>query len=502
MQALSRTLVVGTTLLTGVVFVTAGVVLFVLTRMSLVAELDRSLVDRAGLLASTIEIEDGELDLELVDLDMQTFEGRRPAAYVQVWSADGATLYKSRSLAKTDLTHRPAPQHLPEHFNVKLPDGRRGRAVCLAFLPRMESVVAEERGLRKSESTPALSGGADGEPVSLALAQSTSHIDTTLARLRRLLFLVGGAAVVVASSSLWYYVVRSLRPLNQLAQEIGQVGENDLSKAIGGTEYPSEINPVVERLNQLLQRLDAAFQRERTMNANVAHELRNPLTGLRLKLDVALSRDREPHQYRQTIEACRAITSQLQQMVDTLLSLARLDAGQVNLHTESVRLDALIQTQWDTLAAEAEQRGLRVQWAVDSAVTIATDAALLAVAVRNLLDNAVTYAEQGGIVRVGTEVLDSGVEILVTNSGSRLTQAEAENALVPFWQHDPSRSTTGVHCGLGLSLVQRIVAVLQGQLSVKSSPAGEFEIAVVLPLLAAAESETRDLLSADLIGGE
>ncbi len=477
MHSLSRTLVAGTTLLTAVVLVTAGAVLYLLVRMNLLAELDRSLVDRAGLLASTIEIEDGKLDVELVDLDMRSFEGRRPEAYVQVWSAEGATLYKSPSLADADLEKHRSVKGTAEYFHTELPDGRAARAVHLAFFPRDEAAEREER---LSGEVAFSSDSGQVATLSMVLAQSSSHMDAALGRLRILLLLVGGVAAAVAAVAIWCHVARSLRPLNRLAYEIGQVEENDLGEPIDVGRCPREIGPVVERLNQLLQRLNAAFRRERTMNANVAHELRNPLAGLRLKLDVAVARDREAHQYRRTLEECRGITCQLQQVVDNLLSLARLDAGQFELHLEPVGLGELLQGQWNQLADLAERRGLRLQWSVDPRLSIVTDATLLDVAVRNLLDNAVTYADEGGKVSVRTDALDNGVQFSVINSGSRLTQEEAENALAPFWQHDPSRSSTGVHCGLGLSLVQRIVAVLQGQLTVKSSPDGQFEVGIAL----------------------
>lgn len=482
MHSLSRTLVVGTTLLTASILVTAGVVLYLLVRLSLLAELDRSLTDRAGLLASTIEIEDGKLDLELVDLDMRTFEGRRPEAYVEVRSAGGAILYKSPSLADADLAADHISGNKNECFDTELPDGRPGRAVQLAFSPRNEILERQGEVSTNSGEAGGVPDAGHGGDLSVVLAQSTSHIDTVLARLRVLLALVGGAAAAIAGGTLWYYVARSLRPLKELAHEIEQVGENDLKEPIGTTGYPSEIGPVVERLNQLLQRLDAAFRRERTMNANVAHELRNPLAGLCLKLDVAVSRNREAREYRQTLDQCRAITSQLQQMVENLLSLTRLDAGQFDLRRGPVRLEELIRNQWSPLAELAEQRRLRVQWDFEPELTAVTDAALLGVALRNLLDNAVTYADEGGAISMRTRTVEDRVQLTVINSGSRLNQEDSENALALFWRHDPSRSATGVHCGLGLSLVQRIVTVLQGRISVKSSPGGDFEIGVALPV--------------------
>lgn len=472
MYSLKRVLVLGTTILTTAVLVAAGATLYMLMRMSLVSELDRSLADRARLLASTIEIEGGRLDLELIDLDVGTGDGPHHEAYVQVWAADGATLYKSASLANADLDRRASVAGNSVCYSAVLPDGSPGRASCLTFLPRMETERAGEEGLSV--------GQGEGH-LSLAVARSTSHIDVAMARLRLLLFLVGGVSVAVATCALGFYVARSLRPLNHLAHEIGQLGEDDLTATIGQTGYPRELEPVISRLNQLLSRVHTAFQRERTMNANVAHELRTPLTGLRLKLDVAVSRDRETQQYRQTLGECLAITEQLQQLVDNLLSLARLNAGQFELKTECVDLGVLIEDRRNAVSEETQRRRLQVHRDVAPQATLVTDRTLLGMAVRNLLANAVAYADEGGKISVQVRREGDRVEISVLNSGSNLSQEEAESALIPFWRHDPSRNSAGVHCGLGLSLVQQIALALGGQLSVKSCRGGQFEATIDIP---------------------
>ena len=190
MRSLSRTLIVGTTLGTASVLVASGIVLYLLVRTSLFAQFDHALLDKASLLASTVEEEKGTLDLEFTDLDMGEFEGEAAVACLQLWLSDGATLFKSPAVGQSDLT---AGQMAPDGSKccfVRLPDGGRGRAVYLRFLPRQEH---EGRDGETGEHQGA-TADAQAAPVSLVLVRGTREIDQVLGTMRLLLLLVGAGA--------------------------------------------------------------------------------------------------------------------------------------------------------------------------------------------------------------------------------------------------------------------------------------------------------------------
>jgi signal transduction histidine kinase len=102
-------------------------------------------------------------------------------------------------------------------------------------------------------------------------------------------------------------------------------------------------------------------------------------------------------------------------------------------------------------------------------------------ALRNIFENAVTYADESGSVVVETGQGEGPVEIRIVNSGSRLSQEDVEHAFERFWRGDAARTAAGTRCGLGLSLVRKIVSVLGGSVNIKSSPGGEFEITISIP---------------------
>ena len=464
-RSLRTRLVLGATLGTAGVFLAAGVLLYALVRDGLVAQFDRALLDKARLLASATEWEDEELDLNFDEFDMHEFDRADRPAYLQVWLTDGAVAFRSPSLAGADLERLAGSLDAPLCRRVILPDGRPGRATGFTMTPKTEG-----------SSPPS-----DAAAVTVVLARGTAPVDAVLAQLAMLLVLVGLVAVGLSAGVLWLTVRRGLRPVDGLANQIAGLGEADLAARLEAPDAPRELVPVVDRLNDLLGRLEAAFQRERGFSADVAHELRTPLAGIRSTLDVALTRPRGAPEYEEVLRGCLRIAVQLQRMVEHLLTLARLDAGQVEIRPEAVCVNTLARDAWEPLTESAEARRLQVRWALGDDVRVTTDRSLLDLVVRNVLENAVVHADEGGSVVVETAAKGHGADVRVTNSGSRLSGQQADHVFERFWRGDAARTEAGVHCGLGLPLVKEIVAALGGSVAVQSTEGGEFEITISIP---------------------
>jgi signal transduction histidine kinase len=643
MRSLKAVLITWTTVGVVTIFVAASVVLYLAARAGLIAQFDRSLLEKARFLAAATEQSAGELRLEFDEFDWSSLGEADDSAYVQVWLADGTTVYRSANLHHADLEPRAAPIDTAVCRWVDLPHGQTGRAVGITFTPRQEdrnedepeeengqaepaapldrqyveaegaelviseflaannSVLADEDGessdwieihnrghsavdlegwyltnlagtlkwrfpkvtiqpggfllvfasgkdrrkpsgelhtnfrLRaggeylalirpdgrtiESAYTPhyppqvadvsyglSEDGSRPGyfrrptpgrpndqhqtekrprvvsEPITLVLGRDAGSIGEMLVRLEFLLLLIGVVTVPALIAVLWLAVRRSLRSLDRLAGQISQLREQDLSERVDVPRSPKELRPVIDRLNHLLQQLDAAFRRERGLSADIAHELRTPLAGLLLKMDLVLSQVRHAEEYDRLVADCRTIVTQMQGMVENLLSLSRLEAGRIELHYEPVLMNEVIHDCWSPLAKVAEQRGVTANWSLASDTLLVTDRAQIGVAIRNLLENAVTHVNQGGSVSVVSSTDDGTVRLEVRNSGSLLTEEDANHVFERFWRGDTARSGGGIHCGLGLSLTSRIVTVLGGSVAARSSLGGDFEILVTLPI--------------------
>ena len=475
MHSLRKTLILGTTIGTVAVLLAIGFLLYVLVRAGLVEQFDHSLIDKARLLASTIELEEGEVDLQFDEFDMHEFQKQDRPGYMQLWYADGSVLFRSKSLDNDNLEQSAGSAESPAYYWLKLPDGRNGRAVGIAFAPKIEhGWQDDEDDLRKDWKDRTAR-------ITLVLARGTTLIDQTLARFEMIILLAGTIAIVVSGAVLWFVIRRSLRPLGQLAAEISRLDEEDLSTKVGAGCSVQELQPVKERLNELLGRLETAFARERSFSSDVAHELRTPLSGLRSTMEVILLKQRNPDEYREALRDNLQITEDMQAMVENLLTLARLEAGQVDISTEPVDLNELLRNAWEPAVESAQARNLKIQWTLGPESVISTDRSLLGLAIRNILENAAAYADDGGLIEVQTGREEGRMNVRIANTGSNLSQEKAEEAFERFWRDDAARSAAGVHCGLGLSLVRKIVAALGGSVSVRSSVGGSFDITVSMP---------------------
>jgi signal transduction histidine kinase len=257
-----------------------------------------------------------------------------------------------------------------------------------------------------------------------------------------------------------YVVRRGLYPLTTIATEITAISEDNLATRITAQRVPTEIAPIKSRLNELLSRLQTSFDRERQFNADVAHELRTPLAGIRSTIEVALTRSRDATEYQAALSDCLQIAKDMESVVNNLLILARLEAQQISFKTEPVRLSELLDSCWRCFSKKANERKIVFENKVPAELICHSDSEHLSMVFSNLLDNAAEYGDQGGQIRTAAQRIGDSVEIAVSNTGCQLTVEEVTKVTDFFWRADSSRSDAGIHCGLGLALVQRIVKAL------------------------------------------
>ncbi|RJP32653.1 MAG: hypothetical protein C4547_13100 [Phycisphaerales bacterium] len=481
-------LIVGTAAGSAVILCAAGGTLYYAVRSSLVSEFDTGLRHKLETLARIVELEDDEIDTEVEEAGMREFLPGARCQYYQVWSSGGEALYRSPSLDGSDL--------LPDGRSAggavvqagTLPDGRPGRVAVMTFAPRREDAAgAGDRDVR----------------LTVALGRDTLDVERALAELRLLLVAVGSAAVIAATGLLAWLVTVGLRPLNRLAGQIGAVDAGRLSTRLSRADTPGEMIVVVDRLNELFARLAEAFARERAMTANVAHELRTPLAGLRTTLEVALSRQREASAYREALLDALAVCRRTAGMIDRLLALARADAALDTQHCERIDVGELLHDAWRPSEPLAAQKRFDVAWDVESPLPCVTDRESLRVVFGNLFDNAVVHGggetcatdEAPRHIRVSGAGHDGRVRVSIANTGCRLVPDDLPRVFDRFWRGDEARGAEGGHCGLGLSLCRTLVQRLRGDIEAAVPAPGWFEIRLDLPMDGAngeAEPRTKD----------
>lgn len=449
---------------TATLLATFGLAVYLVARMAMVKEFEAALVATAQAVAGDTEFANGRVIVESEELEeYRQFAANSRRAFYELWGPDGAVLHRSASLRGRDMPRYSCTPDRPKFYVVTLPTGRPGRVIATQFQPR----------LGEGQKGPA--------PVlTLIVAHETHALDERLAALAWLLAAAGGATMLTAILVTGLAIRRGLRPVNAMVSDIEGIDAGRLAQRVSTGLIPSELRPVGEKLNDMLTRLEEAFDRERSFTSDAAHELRTPLAGARAAFEVALSRSREAPEYAETIRDGLAVILQMQGMVESLLTLARLDTRQVAVDRQEVDLTQLARSCWAELAGRADDRRLRLEDRLPDRLVVSTDRPCLLLALRNLLDNAVTYADAGGLVRLEAQADQTGVELTIANTGCALAPTNLPRVFDPFWRGDAARSDTGQHWGLGLSLVQRALAAVGGTAVATIEPPATFTVRVRL----------------------
>ena len=261
----------------------------------------------------------------------------------------------------------------------------------------------------------------------------------------------------------------SLAPLSHLADSIGSRSPQRLEH-IPVEQAPGELQPILAQLNLLLSRVEDSLWRERRLTADAAHELRNPLAAMRVHAQVALA-SQTAGERDMALDSVIAAIDRISHLIDQLLTLARLDTETLAAHFSRCDLRALAA---DVLAIEANTaltKTVNLELAIGSAAEVRFEPTLLAVLLRNLIDNAIRYSPPGGLVRVRTETSASGeATVEVSDQGPGIGPEKRQRVLDRFYRI-PGTVETG--SGLGLAIVARIVELAGARLELADNPEGK-----------------------------
>ncbi|MFY9996122.1 MAG: two-component system sensor histidine kinase PmrB [Leclercia sp.] len=257
------------------------------------------------------------------------------------------------------------------------------------------------------------------------------------------------------------------RPLKQLRTSLANRSADNLTPLPMYSDM-EEIGAVTTSLNQLLARLGNTIQQERLFTADAAHELRTPLAGIRLHLEL-MAQSGTP----QALPLIARI-DQLMHTVEQLLMLARAGQAMASGHYETINWSDAV---FAPLALEQETKTHSLVWPRPAALTVQGDAVLLRLMVRNLYENAVRYSPAGSTIEIRLEAQDEGTLISVLDQGPGIDEAHRQSITEPFRRIDQRYGGSG----LGLSIVQRIIQLHHGRLQLNNRPEGGLVVQCWLP---------------------
>jgi signal transduction histidine kinase len=290
----------------------------------------------------------------------------------------------------------------------------------------------------------------------------------------------GGAILLLGLAGGGWLVDRSLRPVAQISSAAARISGSDLTQRINVAEAESELGELATVLNSTFARLESAFAQQKQFTADAAHELRTPVTVILTQTQTALNRERDAADYRQSLEACQRAAQRMRKLIELLLALARLEAGQESLNRRRVDFAGVVTDSVALLRPLAEERGIKIVTEL-APVEISGDTERLAQVVTNLLANAIQYNRPDGEVRLGL-ISENGLAVLtVADNGTGIPAADLPRVFERFYRADASR-TGSLNTGLGLAICQAIVMAHAGTIEVVSEEKVGTKFTVRLPV--------------------
>lgn len=415
------------------------------------------------------------LDAHFEELDMHELQGKvtliRNA--LQNVAATGGRSERVEALERAFLGHESVGVLLrdgagrvlhiihPEHFTAAQRAGER-------LSDALADWTVDERPHRGVEVSIALpSLGPKEQTIEALVALDLSHHVHFLASVRNATWAGVIVAALAAALFGWFAAHRGLAPLRRVTETARRLSARQLAERLAIDDAPLEVRDHVEAFNGMLARLEAAFQRLGDYSADIAHELRTPISNLMTQTQVALSRPRTNAEYQDILASNLEEYERIARMVSDMLFLAKAEGNSLAHAGESIDLareaDALI----DFYEALAEERQIRI--VRHGQACVQGDRLMLRRAVSNLISNALRHTPDGGQITINIDADAAGARLAVRNVGDPIPADQIERIFERFHRGSAQRESRGEGAGLGLAITRSIVQAHGGQIAAQAA---------------------------------
>ena len=305
-------------------------------------------------------------------------------------------------------------------------------------------------------------------------------------RVNRSLLWAGIGAAALGTLLVWLLSRRTLAPLQDLGEAARRLGRGDLSQR-ADTSGPREIQQLAHSFNVMATELEEAERHRRNLTADIAHELRTPLSNIQGYLEAMRDGLVQPTQ--ETVDTIHGQAIQLSRLVEDLRLLALVESGDLRLQLSPVGMEQLLQSAAEAVRPRAEAKGVLLTVDMEEALPdMQLDATRISQVVGILLENAITHAPEGGEVSLSARAVGGHVEVAVADNGPGIAPEDLPRLFDRFYRADQSRSRETGGSGLGLTIARRLAEAHRGTIEVSSEPGRGSRFTVRLPAVAGGAS--------------
>lgn len=446
------------TLIFGALLVIFANVIYHSTRHANLQKFDDRLLSYATIMRA--EIEEENLDKEEFDLrEIQSIpaEGLLSVSF-QLTTENGATIISSSLFQQKLELHLKKSYRDAVQFEIFEFKDERFRCLVLPVITR------------------------DGSRHVLKVAASLRDVNADLNRMFGLFIILIPIALILTGLAAYFISKAAFKPITAMAETACEISVKNLNIRLKLPKANDEVRLLGETLNEMITRIEAAFKSHKQFIASASHELRTPLTIIQTELELA-EKQLKNLAVQQNISTALSEVESMNQLTQSLLQLSQIDAVPERLYRGPFRLDELLIECIQAMKSAALEKQIRLDLNIAEAIEVTADKEKIKRVCLNLLDNAIKYTPEKGVIRVGlAPVLDSTINFYVYNSGPGISNKDLPNIFKRFYRSEETRSTVS-GSGLGLAIVHEILTMHNGTISATSTPNEGARFTVALPLL-------------------
>ncbi len=347
----------------------------------------------------------------------------------------------------------------------------------LLHLAEVQLAAGGARFIFRGQRALLLAEPVPSEPAVLVVGSSLAQRNGTLTTLSDLLFIGGPVLLILTCLSGYALAARALAPVEKMGAQAARISGAPGGERLSVPEANDELHRLGETLNAMLSRIDAALARERAFVADAGHELRTPLSILKLELELALSGDSSREALKRRLESVVEEVDRLARLASDLLVIARAEQGQLPIEKDWVDVGLLLDVVAERFSTPVGELGRTLRVGDGAGLAVRADRARLEQALTNMVSNALRYGDGDIILRAARH--SGAVELHVLDSGAGFDPEFLPRAFERFSRSDEARSGGGA--GLGLSLVQVIAEAHGGHAYAVNRPGGGADVWLSLP---------------------